>query len=179
MIRNLSLVSPVLPDAGVLTIYTVCAAEGGTAILTSLRDAYDLVDVISIARLQAGLGPAAKWLRAEIPDFLSLDRKTQVMVDAAGLGQSLFDHLQVAHRRSWVLFSKRGRDRQELVNALLVAEQEKRIRIRPSPHADAMRKALLSYHRVIGEDGVIGGEMVIALALAVAGRRRMGSPRIW
>jgi hypothetical protein len=179
MIRNLSIVSPVLPDAGVLTIYSVCAAEGGTAILTSERDAEDHVEVISIARLPAGLDPAAAWLRAAIPDFLALDRKTQVVVDAAGLGQSLFDHLQVAHRRSWVLFSKRGRDRQELVNTLLVAEQEKRIRIRPSPHADAMRKALLSYRRVIGEDGVIGGELVIALALAVTGRRRMGPPRVW
>ncbi len=45
------------------------------------------------------------------------------------------------------------------MNALLVAQQEQRIRILPSPHGAAMRRALISYRRTVADDGVIGGEM--------------------
>ena len=178
MIRNLTLVRPVIDEKRPLRIYSVAAVESGTAIITSLQDVEDCLEVIAIERLPAGLDPAARWLREAIPDLYALDRWTRVIIDAAGLGQSLWDHLQVQHRRSWVLFAKRGRDRQELVNALLVAEQERRIHIRPSPHGDAMRRALLAYRRTVGEDGVLGGELVVALALVVA-RRRPVPPRIY
>jgi len=165
MIRNLTTIRPPV------TVYAVAAAEPGTAILTALREADDHFEVVAIDRLPAGLDPAAGWLRTAIPDLFGLDRQTQVIIDADAYGQGLWDLLKVNHRRSWSLFSKRGRDRQELVNGLLVAEAEKRVKIRPSPHGDAMRRALLTYRRTVGEDGIVGGELVVALALVVSCRR--------
>ena len=52
------------------------------------------------------------------------------------------------------------------------------MRIQPSPHGTAVRAALLSYRRVVGDDGVIGAELVIALALAAIVRAQRPT-RIW
>ena len=64
------------------------------------------------------------------------------------------------------------------MNALLVAQQEQRIRMLPSPHGVAMRRALISYRRTVADDGVIGGEMVVALALCALARRPI-APRVY
>jgi len=154
-----------------LTSYNVRATSAGSAILTTTRDRADHVTVTGIDRLPSGLDPCARWLRDHLPERLAVPRGTQVVVDADGLGQALFDHVRGKHRRGWRLYEKHGRDRQELVNALLVAEQEQRILIRPGNHGDAMRKALLGYRREVGDDGSIGAELVVALALAVVWRR--------
>lgn len=158
------------PERPPLKIYAIHAAEASTAVLRCLRGPDDVLDVLSIHRLPPGLEPVAAALREAIPD-LAPDLSTVVIIDADGLGQALHDHLQVRHRRGWRLFSERGRDRQALVNALLVAEQEHRIRIHPSPHSEAMRKALLGYRRTVADDGLIGAELVVALALACTIRR--------
>jgi hypothetical protein len=76
-----------------------------------------------------------------------------VTIDADGLGQALWDRLNVSHRRGWTLYDKRGRDRQEIVNCLLVAQSDGRIAIAPTPHEDAMRKALLGYRRTVATTG--------------------------
>ena len=152
------------------TVYAVAAAEAGTAIVTASRDDDNMIDVAAIDRLPAGLEPAAAWLREAIPD-LRAPHSTRIVVDADGLGAALWDHL-APHGSAWTLYPKRGKERQELVNALLVAQQERRVRIQPSPHGAAVRAALLNYRRVVGDDGVIGAELVIALALAAIVRAR-------
>jgi hypothetical protein len=149
-----------------VTGYAIHAAEAGTAILTYTRDLEDRIEVTAIERLPAGLDPIVSWLGPQTP------LGCHFIVDAAGLGQALWDRLGARYRRrGWTLYEARGRDRQELVNALLVAQSEGRIAIAPTSHADAMKKALLGYRRTVGEDGAIGAELVVALALAVVGRR--------
>jgi hypothetical protein len=162
-------VAPAVPLVAASSI-AIHAAEAGSAILTFDRDAQDNVEVSRIDRLPAGLDPCVDWLRSAFPDFPGIGTG-HVVIDADGLGQALWDRLDVRYRRGWTLYDKRGRDRQELVNALLVAQSEGRVAIGPTPHADAMRKALIGYRRTVGEDGVVGGELVVALALAVVGRR--------
>ena len=161
----------VVPTRGSIAI---AAAEAGTAAIVFDRDRFDVVDVTTIERFAAGLDPVVSWLASAIP---AVD-KPFVVIDVDGLGQALWDRLGVRHGRGWRLYDRRGRDRQELVNALLVAQSEGRIRIHPSRHGDALRKALLAYHRTVGDDGVVGGELVVALALAAA-VRRPAKPRVY
>lgn len=141
------------------------AAEAGTAILVYQHDAAGRIDVEAIERLPAGLDPAADWLAGAAQD-------EQLVLDAAGLGRALWDKLAPRGRQGWRLYRGYGRERQELVNALLVAMSDRRIHIAESPHRDAMRRALASFKRLVGDDGVIGGELVIALALAARFRPR-------
>jgi hypothetical protein len=143
----------------------IVAGEAGTAILTYTRDG-DRVDVKSIDRLAAGLGPAVDWLSGTFPEFPKVG-DARVVIDSEGLGQALWNRLKVSGLDGWTLYELHGRDRQELSNALLVAESEKSIHIASSPHGEALRKALLSFSRVLDETGRLGGELVTALALAV------------
>jgi hypothetical protein len=159
----------------------VHCAEGGTAIITHIRD-HDHVDVLAIERLPAGLDPAVTWLTRTFPD-LRLPAGVRVIIDADGLGQALWDRLGITTRgrtRSggWRLYTEVGKDRQEIVNALLVGQSAGRIAVRPTPHEPALRKALLSYKRTVGDDGVIGGEMVVALGLTLVGKVP-GVPKIY
>ena len=142
---------------------TIAAGEAGTAILSFDRDERDHVNVSRIDRLTPGLDPVVDWLAAAFPDGLG---GALVTIDGNGLGQALWARLHVRHADGWRLYDKYGRDRQEIVTSLLVAQSEGRIHISPSPHGEVLRKALASYHKVIGEDGLIGGELVVALALA-------------
>jgi len=142
---------------------TIAAGETGTAILSFARDERNHVNVSRIDRLPPGLDPIVDWLAAAFPDGLG---GALVTIDGAGLGQALWARLKVRRADGWRLYAKYGRDRQELVNGLLVATSEGRVHVAPSPHGEALRKALLSYHKVIAEDGLIGGELVVALALA-------------
>lgn len=144
---------------------TIAAGETGTAVMRYDRDAQGNVDVEGIDRLPTGLDPVVEWLTAAFPDFPGIGG-AHVTIDGTGLGQALWARLKVRRADGWTLFERRGRDRQELVDSLLVATSEGRIHISPSPHGEALRKALASYHKVIGEDGVVGGELVAALALA-------------
>ena len=157
---------------------TVRATETATAILVSRIDVENDVTVEEIERLPAGLAPAVEWLRRRFPD-LPVIGDAFVVIDTDGFGAALADTLKIRHRPHVSLFEKRGRDRQALVDALLVAEQERRIHLDAgSPHADAMRNALLGYRRQVGEDGVVGAELVVALALAAV-TRRVSTPGIY
>lgn len=142
---------------------TIAAGEAGTAILSLDRNEQNHIHVSRIERLPPGLDPVVAWLAAAFPDGLG---GALVTIDGAGLGQALWARLHARRVDGWRLYAKYGRDRQELVNGLLVASSEGRVHIASSPHGEAMRKALLAYHKVIGEDGLIGGELVVALALA-------------
>lgn len=153
------------------------AAEAATAVLTFTRSERNEVEITAIERLAAGLDPVVRWLEARYPALPFVGRD-HVMVDADGLGQALWTRLGVGNRRGWKLYEARGRDRQALVDALLVAQSEQRVSITAPSNTDAMRKALLSYRRVVGEDGAVGAELVVALALAVLGKS-LGRPRIY
>jgi hypothetical protein len=126
--------------------------------------------VASIERPPAGLDPVVDWMHPRFEAFPAVG-DGHVFVEPDGLGQAVWTRVKVDRRRGWTLYAGRGRDRQGLVDALLVAQSEGRIVIHPSRHGDAMRKALLTYRRAVGEDGAIGGELVVALALTVFGRR--------
>jgi hypothetical protein len=142
---------------------TIAAGETDTAVMCYDRDAQGAIAVSSIDRLPPGLDPAVDWLAEAFPDGLG---GALVTIDGNGLGQALWSRLHVRHADGWRLYDKYGRDRQEIVTSLLVAQSEGRIHISPSPHGEALRKALASYHKVIGEDGLIGGALVVTLALA-------------
>ena len=121
---------------------TIAAGETGTAIMRYDRDAQANVDVSSIDRLPAGLDPAVDWLARAFPDFPAIG-DAHVTIDATGLGQALWARLHVDRNRAWKLYDKRGRDRQELVDHLLVATSEGRIHIAASAHGEALRKIAL------------------------------------
>ena len=154
---------------------TVAAGETGTAVMRYDRDAQGNVDVSGIDRLPAGLDPAVEWLERAFPDFPRIGG-AHVTIDGTGLGQALWARLHVRVADGWTLYDKRGRDRQELVDSLLVATSEARVHISPSAHGEALRKALSSYHKVIGDDGIVGGELVAALALAAIPPRKYRCP---
>lgn len=161
----------------VTAVIAIAAAESGTAILTATKDERSRIDVIAIDRLKAGLGPASAWLRKAVPD-LRLPPQSAVIIDVDGVGEALYTHLVGRRQVGWTLYPKRGRERQELVNALLIAQQEGRIRIGRTGNDDAMRRALAGYKRVVGDDGVVGAELVIALALTTI-VRPPGEARVW
>ncbi len=150
---------------------TIAAGETGTAVMRYDRDAQGTIAVSSIDRLPPGLDPAVEWLATAFPDFPGIG-DAQGTIDGNGLGQALWARLHVRAGAGWTLYDKRGRDRQEIVDALLVATSEGRIHISPSAHGEALRKALSTYHKVIGDDGIVGGELVVALALAAFQRPR-------
>jgi hypothetical protein len=156
---------------------TIAAGETGTAIMSYDRDAAGNVNVTTIERLPAGLAPAVAWLTAAFPKLPVIGAASTITIDGNGLGQALWSRLKARPVGGWRLYGKVGRDRQELATALLIAQDEKRVHISPSPHADALRKALLSYHKTIGEDGILGGELITALALACLPRPR--PPRVY
>lgn len=155
-----------------MTGYAIHAAEAGTAVIVSERDAAGRIDVRTIERLSAGLDPVAAWLAATFPKLPDLEGAT-VTIDADGLGRALWDKLKVRKSGGWRLFDANGRERQALVNALLVAMSDRRLHIGRSVHEAALRKALAGYKKIVGDDGIIGGELVVALALAAHAKPRV------
>jgi len=72
--------------------------------------------------------------------------------------------------RGW-LYEGRGIERQRLVNALVVAMNQKAIHFAAGlAGMDAMTRALVGYRRQVKEDGLIGPELVVALCLTILPR---------
>ncbi|HEY5519141.1 MAG TPA: hypothetical protein VIK08_00640 [Candidatus Limnocylindrales bacterium] len=159
------------PERPPMTVYIARITEAGGVILTTTRTIADDVTVTAVERPPATLEAFRDRLQALCDDFPALPPNTRVVIDAEGLGSALWDALRVDRRRGWQLYAKRGRERQELPDALRVAQLEQRIHIHKGEHDDALRKALLGYRVEVREDGIIGGELVVALCLAVAGKR--------
>lgn len=149
-----------------MTAYTLHAAEAGTGIVVYEREAEDRIHVSAMERLPSGIDAAAAWLRSAFPAGPESLGEDTVTIDADGLGNALWKKLRLVPRHGWRLYVRSGRDRQELADALLVAISDRRISIDPSPQETALRKALTVYRRTVDVDGVIGGELVVALALA-------------
>ncbi len=143
----------------------VVVADRGSAVVTVGRDG-EALRCTAIERIPFDLKAAAAAVHA-------LDADTRVVIDSEGLGTALWAVVrprtddQDALAR-WTLYEGHGRDRQALVDLLLVAVEEDRFRFAPGlPEQDAMSKALQGYRRQVREDGLIGSELVVALLLAM------------
>ena len=145
----------------------IVIVERGSAIVTIERDATDHVVVTGIERLPFDLrAVAARVRQIKEPD-------ATFVIDAEGLGQALWTVLADDRRprRPWKLYDGRGLERQALVDTLVVAVEEDRLRFAAAlDEQDAMNKALLGYKRQVRDDGVIGSELVVALLLALVPR---------
>jgi hypothetical protein len=77
----------------------------------------------------------------------------------------------------WQLYTGRGLERQALVDELLVAIEEDRFHFAADlAEQAAMNNALLGYRSQVGEDGLIGSELVVALLLALRPLPRVHEP---
>lgn len=152
------------PSAVTSTHYGAAILGAGSAIVSARRDPDDRVHVFEIERLPADLSPVVRRLR----ELEAADAEAHFHIGSMGSGRALWDTLHVDHRRTWHLFDKRGADRQTLVDGLLSAEAEDRLTLDPAlREGAAMKKALAGMTREVREDGVIGGEMLVALGLAL------------
>lgn len=141
----------------------VVVAERGAAIVTVERGhGHDLL-VTGIERLAFDLRAVADRIHElEGPETITV-------VDGLGLGGALWAVLgHPEDTDHWQLYAGQGRERQALVNELLLAIHENRFHFTAGlAEQDAMNKALVGYHREVREDGQIGGELVVALLLAL------------
>jgi hypothetical protein len=159
------------PAASGGTIHHGIAILASSAIVSVERSRGDRIHVFGIERLTGEIVPVIRRL-AE----LEADPAAHFHVGSMGSGGALWDTLRVnggvgRGSRRWHLYDRVGRDRQDLVRGLLNAEAEGRLTFdRSLPEWPAMRKALASLTREVKEDGILGGEIVVALALVVIGR---------
>ena len=160
------------------TSHAVRLTEQGGVILTATRDQDDDVVVTAIQTLPARLAEFDARLRELCDPFPKLPPDTAVIIDGEGLGKALWLGLRVERRRAWLLYERRAKDRQELADSLRAAQYQRRVHIVSDDHAADMREGLKHYRVEVGDDGVIGGNLVVALALAVA-VKPPPVPRIW
>lgn len=118
---------------------------------------------------------------------------TQFIIDAEGTGSALWalvgaepTHMHVltaaeeAKRDRWRLYEKHSFERQELVNALVVAMRSGAETLHfeaDLDNFDTLATALGHYEQQVREDGLVGTELVVALALAILPRPRRTSHR--
>ena len=153
----------------------VVVADRGSAVVTVDRDG-EALRCTAIERIPFDLSAAASAARG-------LESSTRVVIDSEGLGTALWavvrprDEDDPDALARWTLYEGHGRDRQGLVDQLLVAVEEDRFRFAPGlPEQDAMSKALTGYRRQVREDGLIGSELVVALLLAMTPPVDVGAP---
>ncbi len=156
----------------------VVVADRGSAIVTVDRDG-EAMRCSAIERLPFDLGAVSGRVR-------SLDAQTSIVVDSEGLGSALWavvgrpEEDDPDAERHFTLYEGHGRERQALVDRLLVAVEEDRFRFAPGlPEQDAMSKALQGYRRQVREDGLIGSELVVALLLAMTPPPPVEEPSIY
>lgn len=120
-------------------------------------------------------------------------RDSLFIIDSEGSGSALWElfdaapsHMfvltdeEIAKRKRWRLYDKHSFERQELVNALLVATSKYAGSLHFAAHLEnqeALFTALTSYTQRVGVDGLVGDPLVVAMALAVLPRPRTG--RSW
>jgi hypothetical protein len=141
----------------------IVVANRGSAIVTVERGADDDLLVTGMERLPFDLGAVADRTHA------LEDPETHFVIDGEGLGGALWAVLgRPDDEDHWRLYPGQGRDRQALVNELLLAIHEKRFHFAAGlAEQAAMNKALVGYRREVRDDGQIGGELVVALLLAL------------
>lgn len=135
-------------------------SERGAAIVGVERAADGALLVDRIERLPADLSALAARLE-------TLGADVYVNVDHDGLGSALWAALGDRGAR-WSLYTGRGLERQALVDRLLVAIHQDVFRFAAGlAEQEAMSAALVAYRRAVRDDGLIGGELVVALLLAL------------
>lgn len=97
------------------------------------------------------------------------DGEAFFVIDSEGLGGALFRLLaDPDNDERMSLFSARGIERQALVDGLVVAVQDGSFHFAPGlSDQDSMNRALRAFRRQVGDDGIIGAELVVALTLAL------------
>ena len=155
------------------TIRAVWMGDHATGIVTVERDDTDRAlgrrtHVVDLAELPANAGAVVAWLTKAAPTDVTI-------VSDEGIGGALWkllgiDNLRGDERRAWRLYTHRGRERQLILDDLIVAQGEGRLTsVQGLSGAGAIKRAMLANHAV-GDDGVLGSELFSALALAVAGK---------
>lgn len=142
----------------------IVIADRGSAIVHVEHDEDELL-VTAVERLPFSLSAVADRVQ-------ELDREiaeARFVIDAEGLGGALWAVLGPPDdEERWQLYAGRGVERQALVDRLLVAVHEGRFHFAPRlPEQEAMTKALQTYRRQVGADGIVGSELVVALLLAL------------
>lgn len=108
-------------------------------------------------------------------EYKAQQPETSFMVDGEGIGAALWSMLGHQHDDGWRLYRDQGRDRQVLSNALALAYSTGKLRFAADlDHRAALDHALASFNPMVGDDGIVGGELVVALALAVYVKPKLG-----
>jgi hypothetical protein len=142
----------------------VSIVDHGSAIVAVDRRDDDAFVATAIERLPFDIDPVAERVRA----LDAQDPEARFVIDGVGLGSALWTALGPPNDARWQLYAGRGVERQQLVDGLLVAIHERRFHFGAGlAEQEAMNKALQSYRREVRLDGEIGGELVVALLLAL------------
>lgn len=153
----------------VVTItHGVCLRGRAGAIVTAESD--DEVQLVtSIERFGFALEP----MRRRLSELREADPEATIALDGEGLGDALYELLDSPRRgRRFVLYARRGLERQELTRTLLVGVTRRAFRFAPGiEHAQAMQSALVSLTRRDPPEDGPGSELCIALSLALDPRR--------
>lgn len=147
------------------------------------RDGRDVV-VRGIERPGGGFQGIADRL-AEIA-WQAAEDEPVFLVDADSGGRALYDYL-VDERKAgrfpsarwpWA-WDKTGRERQALVDRLVVATHSGTLRFAANlANQTALDRAMTAYRRKVADDGLIGSELVIALGLTLLYPRYGPQPRV-
>ncbi len=154
--------------------YGVCLRGRAGAVVTAERTEETRL-VTGIERFGFSLEPMRRrlvQLREEHPDAI-------IALDAEGLGDALHELIGAPRpSRRFVLYGKRGLERQELTRTLLVGVTRRSFRFAADiEHAQAMQSALVSLSRRDPPEDGPGSELLVALSLALD-PRRAPMPRI-
>jgi hypothetical protein len=158
--------------AGTRAQVGVRVASSGAAIVSVVHRG-DLATIVDVKRPPYDLARvvrAVEAMNAELPNA-----PVQFVIDGEGVGAALWNLLD--HRRDdrFQLYRDVGRARQGLVNPLAEKYAAGLLRFDPGlEHRAALDQALGHYNPNVGDDGVIGSELVVALALAIRPSARRG-----
>lgn len=146
----------------------VCLRGRAGAIVTAERTD-DVSLVTGIERFGFSLEPMRQRLEA----LRAADPEATIALDAEGLGDALHELIGAPRRsRRFVLYAKRGLERQELTRTLLVGTTRHSFRfVSGVDHAQAMQAALVSLSRRDPPEDGPGSELLVALSLALDPRR--------
>jgi hypothetical protein len=154
------------------------AVTSHASAIVSLERSRDAALCAAIERPGADLAALAARLGA-IHD--SLTARDRVVIDAgAGLGGALWKLLaEPIHDGGYLAERAQGRARQTIIDSLIAAVSGRSLTFAPGLEEEgAMRHALGTFRREVGEDGVLGSELVTALAVGLHVPFRV-PPRVW
>jgi hypothetical protein len=135
------------------------------------------------------LGPDDTAALARLTEIAkeTVDDDPFVTFDAEGMGRSVRQTLQTRRQQdreqvplnTWPrLYEGAGKARQALADILWKTKHLGQLNVVAGiPHGDDLSRALTTYQRNVGDDGALGGELVVALALTLLRSRAGAFPR--